>query len=124
MKRYIVATFSALSLMAATAFAAEGQYGGAEPQQPKPQQGQQAPKEQGQQMGGFKGRHVMQGEVTKIDKQANEVTIRSMEGQDLTLHFPASALQNLNEGDRVSVELALRPEGKPSDMEGAQPGME
>jgi hypothetical protein len=58
--------------------------------------------------GAMKGQHRMTGEVTKIDSAKGSVTLKTDEG-DLDLHFPPSALQGIKEGDRVEVQLAIRP---------------
>jgi hypothetical protein len=60
--------------------------------------------------GGARGQHKMMGEVTKIDSSKGMVTLKTDEG-DLDLHFPPSALQGIKEGDRVEVQLAIRPAG-------------
>jgi hyperosmotically inducible periplasmic protein len=54
------------------------------------------------------GHHTMVGEVTKIDRNKGHLHLRTAEG-DLELHFPTTALQNVREGDRIAVELAMRP---------------
>ncbi|HEV8676680.1 MAG TPA: hypothetical protein VGX21_21795 [Methylomirabilota bacterium] len=55
-----------------------------------------------------RGTHKMMGEVTKIDAAKGMVTVKTDEG-DLDLHFPPSALQGMKEGDRVEVQLSIRP---------------
>jgi hypothetical protein len=60
--------------------------------------------------GGPRGQHKMMGEVTKIDSAKGMVTLKTDEG-DMDLHFPPSALQGIKEGDRVEVQLAIRPAG-------------
>jgi hypothetical protein len=50
----------------------------------------------------------MTGEVTKIDAAKGNVSLKTDEG-DLDLHFPPSALQGIKEGDRVEVQLGIRP---------------
>ena len=42
--------------------------------------------------------------------KAGEVRVKTAEG-DMDLHFPPSALQGIKEGDRVEVQLAIRPAG-------------
>jgi hypothetical protein len=54
------------------------------------------------------GHHTMVGEVTKIDRNKGHLHLRTAEG-DLELHFPPASLQNVREGDRIAVELAMRP---------------
>src|SRR4029077_19267865 len=57
---------------------------------------------------GFMGEHTMTGRITEIDKDKGRVTVDS-EGEELDLHFPKSALQNMNKGDQVTVSLAIKP---------------
>lgn len=59
----------------------------------------------------FSGRHTMEGEVTRIDQKKGHVTLKTAEG-NMDLHFPPSALQNVKKGDRISVELAMKPAGQ------------
>jgi hypothetical protein len=54
------------------------------------------------------GQHTMTGRITSIDKDEGKLSIDS-EGKEMTVHFPRTALQNLNEGDRVTVQLAIKP---------------
>lgn len=63
--------------------------------------------------GDFTGRHTMEGEVTRIDQTKGSMSLRTAEGT-MDLHFPPSALANIKKGDRVSVELALKPAMGPS----------
>jgi len=58
----------------------------------------------------FTGRHTMSGEVTRVDQKKGELKLKTAEGM-LDLHFPPSALSNVKKGDRLTVELALKPEG-------------
>jgi hypothetical protein len=62
----------------------------------------------GKAAGGTRGQHRMTGEVTKIDAAKGNVSLKTDEG-DLDLHFPPSALQGIKEGDRVEVQLGIRP---------------
>lgn len=57
----------------------------------------------------YKGRHTMTGEVMQVDAEKGTLTLNTAEGT-MDLHFPPSALQDVKTGDRVSVELALKPE--------------
>jgi hypothetical protein len=57
----------------------------------------------------FKGRHTMQGEVTKIDDQKGTFSMKTADGMTLDLHAPASALQGVKTGDRIAVEIAVKP---------------
>jgi hypothetical protein len=61
-------------------------------------------------MAGFMGQHTLTGKITDIDKESGKVSV-SAEGHDLDLHFPTSAIQNLNKGDQVTVSLGIKPAG-------------
>jgi hypothetical protein len=50
----------------------------------------------------------LRGEVTDIDQGRGHVTVRTEE-RTLELYVPPSALQQLNNGDRVSVDISIRP---------------
>ena len=56
---------------------------------------------------GFVGEHTMTGKISSIDKDKGRVTLDT-EGASLDLHFPKTALQNLNKGDEVTVSLAIK----------------
>jgi hyperosmotically inducible protein len=58
--------------------------------------------------GNFMGQHTMIGQVTSIDHNDGHLTLKTDEGT-LRLHFPPSSLSNVQSGDRVSVELGIRP---------------
>jgi hypothetical protein len=58
--------------------------------------------------GDFMGRHTMTGEVTQIDNRSGKFSLRTSEGT-LELHAPPSALSGVKQGDRMSVEIAVRP---------------
>jgi hypothetical protein len=57
---------------------------------------------------GYMGQHTMSGRITSIDKSDGSVTIQAEGGKEMALHFPPSALQSLNEGDQVQVQLAIK----------------
>jgi len=57
---------------------------------------------------GARGQHKMMGEVTKIDEAKGTVSLKTDEG-DMDLHFPPAALKGIKEGDRVEVQMAIRP---------------
>jgi len=63
--------------------------------------------------GDFVARHTMTGEVTRVDSNKGHLTLKTAEG-NLDLHFPPSTLSNVKKGDRVTVELAMKPEGGPA----------
>lgn len=52
------------------------------------------------------GRHSMDGEVTKVDAKKGWIDVKTPEGR-MKLHFPASALESVKVGDRVSIELGI-----------------
>jgi Cu/Ag efflux protein CusF len=62
-----------------------------------------------------RGSHKMTGEVTKLDAAKGMVTLKTDEG-DMDLHFPPAALQGIKEGDRVEVQLAIRPAAAGTSM--------
>lgn len=51
------------------------------------------------------GNHSMTGTVTMIDHTTGMLTLKTMEG-DLKLHFPPPTVQNLKEGDKITVHLS------------------
>ena len=59
------------------------------------------------------GEHVMTGRITSIDKDKGRVTVEA-QGEELDLHFPSAALQNLKKGDQVTVSLGITPAGETS----------
>jgi hypothetical protein len=63
----------------------------------------------------MKGRHSMDGEVTKVDPKRGWVDVKTSEGS-MKLHFPPGALAEVKKGDRVTVDLAIKDNGpaKPS----------
>jgi hypothetical protein len=50
----------------------------------------------------------MTGEVIDVDTSRGRLQVRAPEG-DLDLRFPPAALSNVRKGDRVTVDLGLRP---------------
>ena len=54
----------------------------------------------------MKGRHTMDGRVTKVDAKRGWVDVKTPEGR-MKLHFPPPALDNVKKGDRVTVELGM-----------------
>jgi hypothetical protein len=58
--------------------------------------------------GDYTGRHTMTGQVTKIDPKTGKFSLKTGEGT-LDLHAPASALAGVKKGDRMSVEIAVKP---------------
>jgi len=66
---------------------------------------------------GFMGEHTMTGKITDIDKEKGRVKVDA-QGEKLDLHFPQSALRNLNEGDQVTVTLGIKPASGTSGRSG------
>ena len=56
------------------------------------------------------GKHSMQGEVTSVDAKKGWVHLKTPEGT-MIVHFPPTALQNVQKGDTMTVTLALKDEG-------------
>ena len=52
------------------------------------------------------GRHVIEGQVTKVDAKRGWVDVKTPEGS-MKLHFPPTSLSGVKKGDSVSVEVAM-----------------
>jgi hypothetical protein len=61
-------------------------------------------------VGGFMGEHTVTGKIISIDKEKGHVKVDA-QGEKMDLHFPSSALQNLKEGDQVTVSLGIKAAG-------------
>jgi len=61
-------------------------------------------------MADAKGRHSMDGEVTKVDSKRGWIDVKTSEGS-MKLHFPPDALAEVKKGDRVTVDLAIKDNG-------------
>jgi hypothetical protein len=61
---------------------------------------------------GFEAQHTMTGTVTSIDRKTGMMGLKTDAGT-LMLHFPPSKIQNIKDGERVSVELGVKPETMP-----------
>lgn len=61
----------------------------------------------------YTGRHTMEGEVLSVNQKKGHLKLKTAEGH-MDLHFPASALASVKKGDRISVELAMKPAGSAS----------
>ena len=59
---------------------------------------------------GMEGQHTMSGTVTTIDHQSGAVGLNTDAGE-LKLHFPPTSLQNVKEGDTITVSLAFHEGG-------------
>jgi osmotically-inducible protein OsmY len=55
----------------------------------------------------FQGTHTMRGEVLSVDQQKGMVSLKSSDGT-FDLHFPPSALKDIQKGDQVTVQMGLR----------------
>jgi DUF4097 and DUF4098 domain-containing protein YvlB len=51
------------------------------------------------------GAHSMAGTITMIDHSTGMLTLKTMEG-DLKLHFPPATVQQLKNGDTITVHLS------------------
>lgn len=58
--------------------------------------------------GAMRANQRVTGEVTKIDHSKGMISLKTDEGS-MDLHFPPSALQGIKQGDRVEVQMDLRP---------------
>jgi len=56
----------------------------------------------------MKGKHSMDGEVTKVDAKKGWVDVKTPEGR-MKLRFPPAALASVKKGDRVTVEIGMTP---------------
>jgi hypothetical protein len=52
------------------------------------------------------GQHTMSGTVSTVDHQTGMVSLNTDAGE-LKLHFPPQSLQNVKEGDTLTVSLAF-----------------
>jgi osmotically-inducible protein OsmY len=68
---------------------------------------------------GFQGVHTMTGKVTSLDRSRGHVTLQTAEGK-LDLQFPPASLQNVRQGDRLTVRLGVKEIGNAA----ASPRME
>jgi hypothetical protein len=50
---------------------------------------------------------TVEGEVTKVDAKKGWVDVKTAEGR-MKLHYPPPALDNVKNGDRVTVEIGMR----------------
>lgn len=60
--------------------------------------------------GEAKGKHSMDGEVTKVDAKKGWIDVKTSEGS-MKLHFPPDALADVKKGDRVTVDLGIKDNG-------------
>jgi hypothetical protein len=58
---------------------------------------------------GVMNEHQMSGTITELDKEEGELTVKGADGKELELHLPRTAIQNLNVGERVTIQIAIRP---------------
>lgn len=56
------------------------------------------------------GQHTMTGEVTSVSPDKGRLHVKTAEGRML-LQFPPSALQSVQRGDSVTIDLTLRDNG-------------
>jgi len=54
------------------------------------------------------GHHTMEGQVTKVEPKSGWIDVKTTDGS-MKLHFPPPALDNVKKGDRVTVDLGMRP---------------
>lgn len=55
----------------------------------------------------MQGRHMMPATVTSVDKQTGKMAVKAG-GMDLMVHFPPSALTDVNKGDEITLMLGFR----------------
>ena len=56
----------------------------------------------------MQGRHTMSGTITTIDHSTGILGLKTEAGE-LTLHFPPPTIENLKEGETITVSLGFRP---------------
>ena len=52
------------------------------------------------------GAYAVRGDVTRVDRPAGWVTVRTDQGT-LELYFPAATLEGVQEGDRLEIRMAF-----------------
>src|SRR5262245_925709 len=57
------------------------------------------------------GRHSMTGQITSLDEKKGWVHVKTPEGT-MIMQAPPSSLQGLKKGDTVTVDLAMKTEGR------------
>jgi hypothetical protein len=62
---------------------------------------------------GYEAQHAVTGTVTSIDRKTGMLGLKTEAG-DLMLQFPPSKIHNVKDGERVTVELGIKPEMAPS----------
>lgn len=67
------------------------------------------------------GQHVMAGTISEIDHEKGTLTLDTGVAP-LQLHFPPSAIQNMQMGDKVAVQLAIS-STVPEEMSETHEGM-
>jgi len=112
-KLFGVMMASALAVGASAAMADDTQHGqqqgGTQQQQQQGQQGKQQQKHSATKT--IMGRQEVQGHIVGIDKEKGNVKIQTERGQ-LEFNFAPASVQNLNEGDEVKLEVAIRAAAK------------
>jgi len=62
---------------------------------------------------GYEAQHTMTGTVASLDRKTGMLGLKTDEGS-LALQFPPAKIHNIKEGERVTVELGVKPETSPS----------
>jgi hypothetical protein len=62
---------------------------------------------QGEEQEHFSPAHQMSGAISKIDHASGILEVKTQEGAMLTLHFPTKQIQDLKEGDQVTVKMRI-----------------
>lgn len=56
--------------------------------------------------------HRVVGEVTDVERQRGEVTVRTADGNKLKLRLPPMAAAAVREGDAVNLDVTVTPRGR------------
>jgi hypothetical protein len=60
------------------------------------------------------GKHVMSGTIEDIDHKTGWIKLKTGVG-DMKIHFPAPSINNLNSGDKITVNLSFSVENEKMD---------
>jgi hypothetical protein len=76
----------------------------------------------GTRSGSMMNEHQMSGTITELDKEEGEITFKGADGKELELQLPRTAVQNLSVGERVTLQIAIRPASRATSGAGAGAG--
>jgi len=76
----------------------------------------------GTRSGSTTSEHQMSGTITSLDKEEGQLTFKGSDGKELELQLPRTAVQNLKEGEHVTLQIAIKPSSRPTSGAGAPSG--